>query len=143
VVVIPSKNIPQGLAALIDYNPEGNIEENKEAMSQALGRIKTGQVAKAARIAKYKELKIRRGEVIGLYHKEVKVKGRKPQRVALDLVKEMIKKENSIITIYYGKGVRKRRANQLLNQVKEKYPKFDVQFYFGGQPHYYYIISVE
>jgi dihydroxyacetone kinase-like predicted kinase len=61
VEVIPAKSIPQGLAALMDYNPEANIEENKEAMSQALGRIKTGQVAKAARIAKYKELKIRRG----------------------------------------------------------------------------------
>ncbi len=143
VEVIPAKSIPQGLTALMDYNPEASIEENKEAMSQALGRIKTGQVAKAARIAKYKELKIRRGEVIGLYHKEIKVKGRKPQRVALDLIKEMVKETDSIITLYYGKGVRKRRANQLLNQVKEKYPNLDVQLYFGGQPHYYYIISVE
>lgn len=127
----------------MDYNPEGSIEENKESMSQALGRIKTGQVAKAARIAKYKELKIRKGEVIGLYHKEIKVKGRKPQRVALDLIKEMVAEGDSIVTLYYGKGARKRKANKLLNQVKEKYPNLEVQLYFGGQPHYYYIISVE
>jgi len=143
VEVIPSKSIPQGLAALMDYNPEASIERNKEFMSQALGRIKTGQVAKAARIAKYKELKIRRGEIIGLYRKEIKIKGKNPQRVALDLIKEMVKARDSIITLYYGKGVRQRRASQLLNQVKEKYPNFDVQLYFGGQPHYYYIISVE
>jgi len=143
VEVIPSKSIPQGFTALMDYNPEANIEENKGFMSQALERIKSGQVAKAARIARYKELKIRRGEVIGLYHKEIKVKGRKPQRVALDLIKEMVTEGDSIITLYYGKGIRKRRANQLLNQVNEKYPSLDVQLYFGGQPHYYYIVSVE
>ncbi len=143
VEVLPSQSIPQGLAALMNYNPEASIEENKEFMSQALGRIKTAQVAKAARIAKYKELKIRRGEVIGLYHKEIKAKGRKPQRVALDLIREMVKEDDSIITLYYGKGVRKKRTNQLLNQIKEKYPDLDAQLYFGGQPHYYYIISVE
>lgn len=143
VEVVSTKSIPQGLAALMNYNPEAGIEENKEFMNQALGRIKTGQVAQAARIARYKELKIRRGEIIGLYRKEVKVKGKKPQSVALDLIKEMVKEGDSIITLYYGRGVRTKRANRLLSQIKKKHPNLDVQIYFGGQPHYYYIISVE
>ena len=143
VEVVSTKSIPQGLAALMNYNPEASIEENKEFMDQALGRIKTGQVAQAARIARYKELHIRKGEIIGLYHKEVKVKGRNLERVTFDLINEMLKDGDSIITLYYGRGVRTRRANRLLSQIKEKYPNLDVQIYFGGQPHYYYIISVE
>lgn len=144
VCIIPSNTIPQGISALLSFNPEGSLDENKNVMSQALGKVKTGQVAKAARIARYKELKIKRGDIIGLYDREIAVKEKKDFNVvASELVTKMADESSQLVTIFYGKEVSRHQAEKLVKQIEKDYPELVVELYRGGQPHYYYIISVE
>ena len=144
VCVIPSRTIPEGISALLNFSPEVSLEENKGAMTQALGKVKTGQVAKAAREALYKDLKIKKGDIIGLYNRKIEVKNKRSFNVAAsDLITKMVDEESQLITIFYGKEVSKTQAERLGQQTKKDYPDLVVELYRGGQPQYYYIISVE
>lgn len=144
VTVIPSKTIPQGINALIAYNPEEKIKKNREAMTKAVKSIVTGEVTFAVRDSSYNGLEIHEGDIIGLKEGDIVCIGKKPSGALMKLLEKMVKKkEEPFITVYYGQDIDKKEAEKVQAKIMEKYPQSEVEVYHGGQPFYFYIVSVE
>ena len=141
--VIPTKNVPQGFAAALQFNPEVSVEENKVNMIHELDNVKAGQVTYAVRDTSLNGFSISKGDVIGLDDKKILAKSQNIPDTVLKLLNKMKEESHEMITLYYGEGVSEEDAAALAAQVGEKYPDCDVDFHFGGQPVYYYIISLE
>ena len=141
--VIPTKNVPQGFAAALQFNPEVSVEENKVNMIHELDNVKAGQVTYAVRDTSLNGFSISKGDVIGLDDKKILAKSQNIPDTVLKLLNKMKEDSHEMITLYYGEGVSEEDAAALAAQVGEKYPDCDVDFHFGGQPVYYYIISLE
>jgi hypothetical protein len=141
--IIPTVNVPQGIAAALNFNPEAPVEENFEAMSSALAGIKVGQVTYAVRSTKIDSFTLKEGDIIGVDNKSVVAKGEDINGVAEKLVDKMMNKDISTITLYFGSDVNEGEAQQIASTLSEKYEDCDVDIHFGGQPLYYYIISLE
>ena len=141
--VIPTKNVPQGFAAALQFNPEVSVEENKVNMIHALDNVKAGQVTYAVRDTSLNGFSISKGDIIGLDNKKILAKSANIPETVLKLLDKMKEDAHEMITLYYGEGVSEEDAATLAQQVSEKYPDCDVDFHFGGQPVYYYIISLE
>jgi dihydroxyacetone kinase-like predicted kinase len=127
----------------LSFNPEYSLEDNKKYMEEAIGMVSTGMVAKATRFVKNKKITVKKGDFIGLAKKEIIASGNDYQAVALDTIKKIVKKDSSLISIYWGKGSNKVKAKNLYQNLKNIFPDLEIQLYYGGQFHYYYIISVE
>ncbi len=140
--VIPTKNIPQGFAAALAFNPELPVDENKANMIHALDSVVVGQVTYAVRNTKIDGFELKVGDVIGLDNKKILAKGKDISLVTLDLIEKMRSGEE-IITLYYGQDVREEEAEALAKIVGEKYPECEVDIHYGGQPIYYYYIALE
>lgn len=143
IIVIPSKSIPQGLAALLSFDFEATPEINEENMAEAIKMVKTGQVTYAVRDTDYNSLEIREGDILGIYDDEIKAVGKDVKQVCMSLIEEIVTDENEIITIFYGSDTTEEEANEILEELTVKYKDMDIELYHGGQPLYYYIISVE
>lgn len=143
VSVILSKSIPQGFAALMQLNRELDREANLEAMSEALNNVKTGQVTFAVRDTQAGDISIKEGDIIGIGEKEIKFAGQDINEVAMKLVEDLTDEDSEIISLFYGDEVSEEDANQLVAAIEELKADCDVELYQGGQPLYYYIISVE
>jgi len=143
VEIIHSKTMPEGLSSLLSFNPEYNLKENKKEMEKSLARVITGKVTKATRQVKYKDLEIEKGDFIGLCGKEILIKGKDYQIVALDLTSKLVKEDSKLITIYWGKDIHEIKAKSLYGEIQKRFPNLEVQLYQGGQFYYYYLISVE
>lgn len=143
VSVILSKSIPQGFAALMQLNRELDRETNLEAMSEALNNVKTGQVTFAVRDTQAGDISIKEGDIIGIGEKEIKFAGQDINEIALKLVEDLTDEDSEIISLFYGDEVSEEDANQLVEAIEELKADCDVELYQGGQPLYYYIISVE
>lgn len=144
VTVIPSKTIPQGISALMAYNAEAGIKKNRDAMSKALKSVITGEVTFAVRNTSYNGLEIQEGDIIGLKEGDIICVGKKPSGVLLDLVKDFLKdKEDALITVYYGHDIKEKEADEVKTEIEGAFPNAEVEVYQGGQPFYYYIVSVE
>ncbi|NLY88981.1 MAG: DAK2 domain-containing protein [Firmicutes bacterium] len=144
VTVIPSRTIPQGISALMAYNAEAGIKKNREAMSKAIKSVITGEVTFAVRSSSFNGLEIREGDIIGLKEGDIISVGKNPSEVLLDLLKNFLKeKEDALITVYYGHDIEEKEANELEPMIQEAFPEAEVEIYEGGQPFYYYIVSVE
>lgn len=143
VSVVPTRSIPQGIAAMLSWQPEIDAAKNVEAMSRAMTGVKTGEVTYAVRDTKIGELSISKGDVLGLEDGEIKVTGRDPGAVLTDLLGAMVKSGGEIVTIYYGEGIEEERAAALVDGLKPAYPDREIELHYGGQPLYYYIFSVE
>lgn len=141
--VIPTKNVPQGFAAALEFNPEASAEENKTNMIHALDNVKTGQVTYAVRNTSMNGFSIKEGDIIGLDDKKILAKTSSVQETVLKLIAHMKEESHQVITLYYGEDVKEEDAAALCETVAEKYPDCDVDFHNGGQPVYYYIISLE
>lgn len=142
VAVIPSRTVPEGLAALVAFDPAADLKTNREELQGALSRVKTGAVAISVRPSWQGDLMIKRGEIIGLFEEEIRLKGADPELVARDLVRMMVDNHTRLISIYYAH--RKREGvSRLADLLKKDHPDHDLQCYYGGQPHYLYIIAVE
>ena len=141
--VIPTKNVPQGFAAALQFNPEVSVEENKVNMIHELDNVKAGQVTYAVRDTSLNGFSISKGDVIGLDDKKILAKSQNIPDTVLKLLNKMKEDSHEMITLYYGEGVSEEDAAALAAQIGEKYPDCDVDFHFGGQPVYYYIISLE
>ncbi|MDD6995060.1 MAG: DAK2 domain-containing protein [Candidatus Borkfalkiaceae bacterium] len=141
--VIPTKNVPQGFAAALQFNPEVSVEENKVNMIHALDNVKAGQVTYAVRDTSLNGFSISKGDIIGLDNKKILAKSANIPDTVLKLLDKLKEDTHEMITLYYGEGVSEEDASALAQQVSEKYPECDVDFHFGGQPVYYYIISLE
>ncbi len=141
--VIPTKNVPQGFAAALEFNPEASAEENKTNMIHALDNVKVGQVTYAVRNTSLNGFSIKEGDVIGLDDKKILAKSHSLEETVLKLIDRMKEDFHMSITLYYGEDVKEEEAEALSEVIAEKYPDCDVDFHNGGQAVYYYIISME
>ena len=143
IVVIPTKTIPQGITALISYVPDKSVEENTEEMMEAMANVKTGQITYAVRDTKIDDKEIRQGNIMGIGDHGILAVGEGIEDTAAETVKAMADEESEIISIYYGSDVTEEDAQKLADRLEEAYPDLDVEINEGGQPIYYYVISVE
>ena len=141
--VIPTKNVPQGFAAALEFNPEASAEENKTNMIHALDNVKVGQVTYAVRNTSLNGFSIKEGDIIGLDDKKILAKSQSLEETVLKLIAKMKEDTHQVITLYYGEDVKEEEAEELVASIAEKYPDCDVDFHNGGQSVYYYIIAME
>ncbi len=143
ISVIPTKSIPQGLAALIALDEEVDIEENIQRMNESLENVLTGQVTFAVRDTEINGSSIKKDDIIGLSDKDIISSGNNITDVSLDLLKKLINEDTSIITIIYGNDVSEEDAKSLAEKITEEYKDIDIEFVYGGQPLYFYLFAVE
>ena len=143
VVVLPTKNVAMGIGAVIAFNPEAGIEENREEMTAAAEQVKTGQVTFAVRDTVFEDKEIKEGDIIGIHNGRIETVGRSIHDISLDLVGHVVEEGDSLITIYYGQDTTEEDAQTLGSEVAEQFPDMDVEVQYGGQPLYYYLISAE
>ena len=141
--VIPTKNVPQGFAAALAFDPEASAEENKTNMIHALDNVKAGQVTHAVRTTSVNGFSIKEGDIIGLDDKKILAKKDNIDDTVLALLDRLREDHHEVITLYYGEGVKEEDAQALCEKVAEAFPKCDVDVHFGGQPVYYYLVSLE
>ena len=141
--VIPTKNVPQGFAAALEFNPEVSAEENKTNMIHALDNVKAGQVTYAVRNTSLNGFSIKEGDIIGLDDKKVLAKSQSVDETVVKLIAKMKEESHQMITLYYGDEVKEEEAQALCETIAEKYPDCDVDFHNGGQSVYYYVLSLE
>lgn len=142
--VIPSKSIPQGLTAMIAYNPDTDVQTNIERMTKALDTVTTGQVTYAIRDSNVEDIVIKKDDIIGICDGKIKSVDTDISRATKSLIDEMIDvSDGDIITIYYGEDILEEDAQAIGEYISEEYPDMDVEIYSGQQPLYYYIISIE
>ena len=143
IYVMPTQNIPQGLAAMVAFNPESGIEENIGSMTEQMNAVKAGLVTYAVRDTNIDEFELKEGDIIGIDNKAILAKGEKINNVTKDLIQKMMDKNISNISLYFGNDVTEDEASELAGEIKKKYNKCDIDIYYGGQPLYYYIVSLE
>lgn len=144
VIVIPTKSVPQGVAAVLAFNPEQSVEENTAAMNEAISQVKTGQVTYAVRDSNFDGQDIHEGDIMGLQEGKIVTLGSDVAQTTKDLLTHMVEEDGEeIITLFYGKDTAKAEVDALVAELQDLYPDCDVEAYNGGQPLYYYIISVE
>ncbi len=141
--VIPTKNIPEGIAASLAFNPEATAEENIEAMTLAIGGVKSGSVTYAVRATCVDGFDLSVGEIIGLDDRAILTKGSDVKSTTENLVAEMIDENSVNITLFYGEDINEEDAELLRASLEKKYPDCEVTTIYGGQPVYYYIVSLE
>lgn len=143
IIVIPSKTVSQGFSALVGFNGEASAQENEEAMIECLGLVKSGQVTYAVRDTVMNDIDVKEGNYIGIGEGKLLSAGENKEEITLGLIEKLADEDTAIITLFYGEDVTEEEANQFKEQVEEKYEDIDVELYYGGQPLYYYLISVE
>ena len=143
IVVVPTKTIPQGITAMISYVPEKNSAENTEAMLQAIENVKTGQVTYAVRDTRIDDKEIHEGDIMGIGDHGILAVGKDRVEVTKETVAEMVDEDSEVISIYYGAEVSEEDAKEFADYVEATYEDCDVEFNYGGQPIYYYVLSVE
>ena len=143
IIVIPTKNIPQGFTALVNFNAEASTKENEEAMMNSLSLVKSGQVTYAVRDTVMNDIDVKEGNIIGIAEGKLLSAGEKVEEITRDLVEKLVDEDTAIVTLFYGEDVSEDDANELRDLLEEKFEDIDVELYYGGQPLYYYLISVE
>ena len=143
IIVIPTKTIPQGITALVNYIPEQTPEENEARMSEEISIVKTGQVTYAVRDTEIDDKTIHQGDYMGIGDKTILSVGADKKEVTMDMIDQMIDEDSALVSIYYGDEATEEEAMEFSDQITEKYPDVEVEVNPGGQPIYYYIISVE
>lgn len=143
IIVIPTKTIPQGITALVNYIPDSTPEDNAERMSEEIQLVKTGQVTYAVRDTVIDDKEIKQDDYMGIGDKGILSVGTDMEKTVLEMIGEMIDEDSAILSIYYGEDMNEDSANEIAEKVEEEYPDVEVEVHFGGQPIYYYVISVE
>ncbi len=143
IVVIPTKNIPQGITAMINYIDGNSAEENEAAMTEAVQQIRSGQVTYAVRDTSIDGKEIKQGNIMGLSDKTIEVVGSDVKETTLHLIDALKDEETELITLYYGAESSEEEAQEIAAAICEKYEEIEVEVEYGGQPIYYYFISVE
>lgn len=143
IVVIPTKTVPQGITAVINYVPDLSVEENEKTMTEEISNVSTGQVTYAVRDTNIDGKEIKQGDFMGIGDKGILSVGSAISEVTLKMIDEMMSDERELISIYYGSEIQEVDAESLRAQVESKYPDCDIELQYGGQPIYYYIVSAE
>jgi len=143
VIVIPTKTIPQGIAAIINFVPDLAANENEQNINEEIKRVKTGQVTYAVRDTVIEDKEIKQGDYMGIGDTGILSVGNDMEKVAFEMIRNMMNDESELISIYYGCDVVEEDAQNLKNKVEKQFPDCDVELQFGGQPIYYYVVSAE
>ena len=143
IIVIPTKTVPQGITAVINYLPDVSAEENQETMVEAISTVKTGQVTYAVRDTEIDGFEIKQNDYMGIGDKSILAVGTDMNTVTLQMLDRMIDEDTEMVSIYFGSDSSEEEAEVILEAIEEKYPDVDVEINDGGQPIYYYVISVE
>lgn len=143
IIVIPTKTIPQGITALINYIPDNTPEDNTERMNAEISMVKTGQVTYAVRDTIIEDKEIKQNDYMGIGDKGILSVGQDLESSVFEMVGQMIDEDSAIVSIYYGEDVKAEQAEAVGAKIETDYPDVEVEIHFGGQPIYYYVISVE
>ena len=143
IIVIPTKTIPQGITALINYIPDSTPAENAQRMEAEIGAVKTGQVTYAVRDTVIDDKEIKQGDYMGIGDSGILSVGRELETTALQMLNDLIDEESAIVSIYYGEEISKESAEMIGSKIEEEHPEVEVEIHYGGQPIYYYVVSVE
>ena len=143
IIVLPTKTIPQGIVALVNYIPDYTAEENKEAMLAELDSVKTGQVTYAVRDTEIDGMQIRQNDYMGIGDKAILAVGTDLKETTMKMIDAMVDEDSAIVSIYYGADETEEHAQEIGKMIEEKYPDVEVEINCGGQPIYYFVISVE
>ena len=143
IIVIPTKTIPQGITALVNYIPDHSVEENKEQMMAEIENVKTGQVTYAVRDTEIDGKTIKQDDYMGIGDKSILAVGKDLKQTTLEMVDAMVDEDSAIVSIYFGSESSEEKAEEIASAIEEKYPDVEVEVNDGGQPIYYYVISVE
>ena len=143
VSVIPTKTVPQGITALVSFFPEKTAEENEAEMKQEIDAVKTGQVTYAVRDTMIDQIPIKKGDIMGIGDSGLLSSGSGIEDVSFEMVQKMMEEDSELISIYYGEEVSENEAEKLMKRLSEEFPDCDIEVHEGGQPIYYYLISVE
>ncbi|PFP30654.1 hypothetical protein COJ96_03710 [Bacillus sp. AFS073361] len=143
IYVIPSKTVPQGLSALLAFNPSAGLQTNEDSMNDALKHVKTGQITFAVRDTQIDGLEIEKDDFMGISEGKIVVKNKDKGKVAEDLLSQMLDEDSEILTIIYGEDINEEDVNQLSKYVEENYGDIEVEIHNGRQPLYSYIFSIE
>lgn len=143
IIVIPTKTVPQGITALINYIPDSSPAENAERMNAEIGLVKTGQVTYAVRDTVIDDKEIKQDDYMGIGDSGILSVGRKLEATVLDMTGQLIDEESAIVSIYYGEDVKEADAAVIGEKLSAAHPDVEVEIHYGGQPIYYYVISVE
>ena len=143
IIVVPTKTVPQGITAMISFVPEKSAEENAQEMEEAVAKVQTGQITYAVRDTRLDDKEIHEGDIMGIGDKGILAVGKDKEQVAQETISAMMTEDAEVISIYYGEDASEEKAEELAAAVEELYPDCEVELNRGGQPIYYYIISVE
>lgn len=143
VIVIPTKNIPQGISAVLAFDEDAEPEDNKAAMEEMISAVQCGQVTFAARDSLIDGFDIHKDDIMGMINGDIKGIGQDINTVAAELVSAMVNDDCGVISIYYGADTDEKQAEELKQTLEDKYSDLDVSLVYGGQPVYYYFLAVE
>ena len=143
IIVIPSKTIPQGVAAVVAFDPTAEPEVNEENMADAINYVRSGQVTYAVRDTTIDGREVKKGNYIAITDKGLSAVAENIKDSVMEMLESMVTDESELISIYYGTDVTEADAEAIAAEVTEKYPDFEIELQNGGQPVYYYIVSVE
>ena len=143
VIVIPTKTVPQGITAVISYMPDADVDTNEETMLEEITNVKTGQVTYAVRDTHIDDKEIHEGDIMGIGDAGILSVGQSVEATAKEMLAKMTDEDSEMISLYYGEDIREEDAERFGQEIAELYPDVDVDVHSGGQPIYYYVISVE
>lgn len=143
IVVIPTKTVPQGITAVINFMPDADVATNEETMLEEIKNVKTGQVTYAVRDTRIDEKDIHEGDIMGIGDHGILAVGKEVEETTLELLEALVDEDSELISLYYGDEVKEEDAEAFIEKIEEKYPEVDVDAHFGGQPIYYYVLAVE
>ena len=143
IIVIPTKTVPQGITAVINYMPEADVDTNIDAMNEGIAHVKTGQVTYAVRDTHIDDKEIHEGDIMGIGDEGILSVCQSVEEAAREMLALMVDEDAELISLYYGQDVTAEDAEKLAQAVEEQYPDVDVDLHSGGQPNYYYVLSVE
>lgn len=143
IIVIPTKTVPQGITAIINFMPDADAKMNEETMLEEIQRVKSGQVTYAVRDTHIDDKEIHEGDIMGIGDKGILAVGKGIEETTKAMLEQLVDKESELISLYYGEEVKEEDAEQLIQEIEELYPDVDVDAHFGGQPIYYYVLAVE
>lgn len=143
IIVIPTKTVPQGITAILNYNAEADAASNEAVMMDCIQYVKTGQVTYAVRNTKIDDKEIHEGDYMGIADAGIRAVGQDLETTAKELIADLVDEDSELISIYYGSDVTEEAADAFVAQIEEMYPNLDVDAHFGGQPIYYYVMAVE
>lgn len=143
IIVIPTKTVPQGITAVISYMPEADVDTNLEAMQDAVKNVKTGQVTYAVRDTKIDDKVIHEGDIMGIGDQGILSVGQSVEDTTKDMLAQLVDEDSELISLYYGQDIQAEDAEKFTQALEDIYPDIDIDVHMGGQPIYYYVLSVE